>query len=130
MNKVLETIKDYLQRVKVYLFGSNELTEQEQLIVDRITRLLNDKETVTVMVPGDKFYLINDVSGKMVKVTHSETVISDKGLFIGKNYTQRFQEHLTGLISEHICKYADKVDSDLLSRETQSLQEITPFKGV
>lgn len=130
MKKVLETLKSYLQKAKVVLFGSNELTEQEKLVVERVKRMLDDKETTTVMVPGDKFYLINDVSGKMIKVTQSETVISDKGLFIGKNYSYKFQELLTKLITDHISAFADKVDSDLLSRETQSLQEITPFKGV
>lgn len=130
MKKVLETVKNYLLEIKKTLLGQSELTEQEKLIIERVKRLLNDKDTVTVMAPGDRYYLVNEASGKTVKVTISETIISDQGLFLGKSYTARFQETLSRMIRDYIESYTSSVDQQLVNSEIKSLQEITPFKSI
>lgn len=122
--RIIECTRDLFSKIKHSIFPSKELTEQEKLIIEKISKMLSDTSTITVMVPGDRYYLINDPAGKLIKVSQTETVISDKGFFLNKNYTLQFQESLVKLIRDHVCKYADTVEARITSEEISQLQEM------
>ena len=111
--------------LKERVFPSYKLEEHEVLIVDIITSLFNEEDTISLTAPiSGKFYITNKRLGYWVKIGDNTVTITNHKFSYVSQSAIGFGDYLNRMVKEHIEKDRMDFEKTVFQNELGLLQNI------